>query len=465
MKKIVLFLFLMVVYFAPSYSQTPFFQDDFENSSTPDISAGSTRTPSSNGGTTTSYFKRSNNTAADISLQALFGTNYGGMSGSNIWAGEDHDTPTGNGYQQIEWTNINISGRSGIQFKGNLAANNTNGAWDNVNTGSSIATFGSGSNTATLGNDFLKIEYAIDGNPYTQLFSFWSDNLTAGTSPTSNKSLDEDTNGDFIGDGTTLNNTLTEFIKSIPGTGTVLKLRVSVFANGSSEEWAIDNFRLVEVATCNNPTLPTISATSTTNCGNVSTTLSIATGSLNSATNWQWYTSSCGGTAAGSGTSIIVNPSATTTYYVRGLGGCVSTGSCSNQVIIVNTPSTWYLDNDGDGFGAIATSQSSCTQPPNYVANNTDCDDNNSLIHQQFNAFYLDNDGDGYGVGLVQNLCAINASTAPSGYALNNTDCDDNSSIIHQQFNAFYLDNDGDGYGVGLVQNLCAINASTAPSG
>lgn len=37
---------------------------------------------------------------------------------------------------------------------------------------------------------------------------------------------------------------------------------------------------------------------------------------------WKWYTGSCGGTYIGSGPSITVNPSVTTTYYVRSENAC-----------------------------------------------------------------------------------------------------------------------------------------------
>jgi hypothetical protein len=84
------------------------------------------------------------------------------------------------------------------------------------------------------------------------------------------------------------------------------------------------------------PEVPTLSASVNPICSGGSTTLSIATGNLNDATAWQWYTGSCGGTSAGSGTSINVSPNTPTTYYVRGEGGGVTPGSCAQITVTVN---------------------------------------------------------------------------------------------------------------------------------
>lgn len=60
---------------------------------------------------------------------------------------------------------------------------------------------------------------------------------------------------------------------------------------------------------CVQPTIPVINSSSNTICSGQTITLTITSGSLNSATNWQWYSGGCGSAAAGSGTQIIVNPS------------------------------------------------------------------------------------------------------------------------------------------------------------
>ncbi len=76
--------------------------------------------------------------------------------------------------------------------------------------------------------------------------------------------------------------------------------------------------------------LPSVSA-DTVLCGlGGSATLRVTGGNLNDAAYWKWYSTSCGGTAIGTGPSITVTPTATTTYYVRGEGGCSSApGSCA----------------------------------------------------------------------------------------------------------------------------------------
>ena len=68
---------------------------------------------------------------------------------------------------------------------------------------------------------------------------------------------------------------------------------------------------------------PSSIITSTTSiCLGQSAVLSVSGGSLGTGANWRWYSSSCGGAILGSGNSISVAPSATTTYFVRAEGSC-----------------------------------------------------------------------------------------------------------------------------------------------
>ncbi len=74
-------------------------------------------------------------------------------------------------------------------------------------------------------------------------------------------------------------------------------------------------------------------------CSGGSTTLSVGGGSLGTGASWNWYSGWCGGTFVGSGSSIFVSPTTTTTYFVRAQGNCNTTG-CASVTVTVNTPST-----------------------------------------------------------------------------------------------------------------------------
>lgn len=86
---------------------------------------------------------------------------------------------------------------------------------------------------------------------------------------------------------------------------------------------------------CLDPDLATLAAVSAI-CEGTSVNLNITSGNLNDASDWQWYEGSCGGTAIGTGTSITITPIASTSYFVRGEGGCVIPGVCEQIDVVVN---------------------------------------------------------------------------------------------------------------------------------
>ena len=98
----------------------------------------------------------------------------------------------------------------------------------------------------------------------------------------------------------------------------------------------IDNNNTVSISVNTPSTAPTsITASATTVCAGTNVTLTRSGGTLGTGATWQWYSASCGGTSVGTGNSISVAPTTTTTYYVRAEGACGST-TCASVTITVN---------------------------------------------------------------------------------------------------------------------------------
>ena len=168
--------------------------------------------------------------------------------------------------------------------------------------------------------------------------------------------------------------------------------------------------------------------------------------------------------------------------------------NCNNLIDDGITFVNYYIDTDGDGYGA-GTAINSCSSPgAGYVTNNTDCnntsaairpgateicnaiDDNcNNLIDDglTFVNYYIDSDSDGFGAGTATNSC----SNLGAGYATNNTDCNNNNPNIRPNaieicnaiddncnnliddgltFVNYYIDTDSDGFGAGTATNTCS---------
>lgn len=90
---------------------------------------------------------------------------------------------------------------------------------------------------------------------------------------------------------------------------------------------------------CTPSTQPTsIQASATTICGNQTVNLTVVGGSLGSGAQWTWYEANCNGTLIGTGSSIQVNPTTTTTYYVNAVGSCGTTPCVSVTINVGSIP-------------------------------------------------------------------------------------------------------------------------------
>jgi hypothetical protein len=158
--------------------------------------------------------------------------------------------------------------------------------------------------------------------------------------------MGDNDNNDVTGWTTTSPGTLTELYENETSSGDdqsvaaawAIKTAAGATGNGSATlaNSNINGSLLIALkGVCIVPTVPTITASPDPFCPGQSVTLTIS-GTLNGAGYWAIYTGSCGGTLVGTTATnaFVVNPSATTTYYVRGEGSCVTTpGSCGQVVV------------------------------------------------------------------------------------------------------------------------------------
>lgn len=129
----------------------------------------------------------------------------------------------------------------------------------------------------------------------------------------------------------------------------------------------------------------------------------------------------------------------------------------------ISTYSTFYVDDDGDGYGDSDFGTVSCELPDGAYADNfDDCDDTDSSLTP------ADNDGDGFST--CDNDCDDSNAQRAEGLdeicdGIDN-DCDglvdtDDNSILTTELGTFYTDADGDGYGDSAATALikCLIYA------
>ena len=153
-------------------------------------------------------------------LRAYTGFSGGFLTGMDL-DGEGATLPI-----EIEWTNIDVSGLSDLEFSGDFAES-----------------FESPGDIDAA--DYIRISYRIDGGVYQDLLWFSGADFSSSGGPF-NGVFREDTNFDGTGDGAALGNAASRFTKSIPATGATLDLRLTVSLNSRDEDFAVDNFTVAE---------------------------------------------------------------------------------------------------------------------------------------------------------------------------------------------------------------------------
>ncbi|MFM7079656.1 MAG: GEVED domain-containing protein, partial [Bacteroidota bacterium] len=117
------------------------------------------------------------------------------------------------------------------------------------------------------------------------------------------------------------------------GTTTVTYTSTDVYGNVSTS-----SFNVTRLEASADPVSVTSNRDFNNICVGENIVLSVNGGSLGDAASWKWYRSACGGATnlVGTGTSITVAPTTTTTYFVRAEGTCNIT-ACASLTVVVST--------------------------------------------------------------------------------------------------------------------------------
>ncbi|MBN4072479.1 HYR domain-containing protein [Crocinitomix catalasitica] len=330
MKHYLKLLFLLLPF--TTFSQTTLWQESFEVDG-----EGSTYFSTSPFfSTSNDYFTRV--TGGGTSPAILVECVYTSFDGTAFWATEDTDDVGGDGfdYKAVVFAPVATAGYDGLTFRGLFAIGRCPADLYDMADGAVVSYSTDGGGSWIQGVKFRFDDLFSDGF-----------NETIGSITTIDPTcLISTTNGGFAacssvetppGGGNIasfLNSTFQELTFSIPGTPASVIIRIEMSFESANEEFAFDNFRVEGDFICTDPDVPTLVASPSTVCPGGSSTITI-TGALNSATDWQVYTTSCGvGLDGSTATSTYaVTPATTTTYYIRGEGGCIVPGACGSVTI------------------------------------------------------------------------------------------------------------------------------------
>ncbi|MGV6800951.1 MAG: calcium-binding protein [bacterium] len=361
--------------------------DDFESATGATSQVGVTRVAAEHTDTANGTF----DSVGDYAFRTTIGGIDAGIGSShaftghtsNFWRAEDLDAIAGanfvDGADVINWTGIDITGQSNLQFSGMLAAA--------VNQAGGFYRFEN--------DDYIIIEYQIDSGGYNNILEVRGDNAGGGL----NGDFRIDTNNDTVGDGALVSETFQTFTAAIAGAGSTLDLRLSYSVDGSNEEIGFENFAIEAVVTNSAPVASSIEGTnlSYSERGGAQAITSTLALTDSDDTNLEGATVTIsGGLDTTNDSLIFVNQNGISGTYTAGTGVLALTGTSS----VANYQSALRSISYQNAF----TTESTTTRTIDFVVN--DGTDNSATVSRSID-FVIDetisgtagNDGIGGGFG------------------------------------------------------------------
>ena len=333
--------------------------------------------------------------------------------------------------------------------------------------------------TATANGNSITTSVISNVTPSVVIASSDSDNsICAGTSVTftatptnggTSPSYQWKLNGNNVGTDAT-----TYSISALANNDVVTVLMT---ANNTCQTSATANGSSITTSVISNVT-PSVSITSNTTdiCPGAGSSVTFNALPTNggSTPSYQWKRNGTNvGTNSSSYSSSALSGGDVITVTMTASNACQTSNTVSSAGITMNalSVSTFYLDNDADGYGQTSSGVQDCSQPTGYIAQGGDCNDSDSGINPGaieicngmddncngqseegliFLNFYLDNDGDGYGAtSSIQSACDV-----IGGYILSGGDCNDANININPgatELCSNIIDDDCDG----LINEVC----------
>ena len=176
-------------------------------------------------------------------------------------------------------------------------------------------------------------------------------------------------------------------------------------------------------------------------CPGGSAALYVNGGSLGTGATWTWYTGGCGSVSVGTGDTLIVNPTISTTYYVRGEGTC-GNSACMSFTVYLKTESTDPISIDapsssvcGSGSMTLSVVGGSLGTGAGWVWHENSCGGNPidtaaSIVvsPSSTTAYYVRAEGD----CIISNCVSVSIGNTPNGdasWAAPDSVCETNGTV------------------------------------